>query len=684
MSTAKKEDESARDQESRVSEQPTTGSTGETTATAGESALLTEVTSLLRSLRSSGQSSEQRGPAVRVAYVKKLDPTENTSYLLDGGATHPLRQCRNRAEWNAATPTVVNPALGEATLRQKENGAFLTEEQVQPIIPVQDLTNDRGESDLGGWCVPHDAARLQVGRLHGSGLSLRWGSGRKKADGAGRRDAYKTSSVEECATPAKRGGHIRGREEFAVLLQPLPGRPAVHRWEGDWVCRLPHIKTSMEQEGTEENWRGLVSDPAPLQREEQGEMERVGVWWACGARGYCKHSGALCGCGTWGRSPQPAPHGLPGELGETRSAGYADRRAPVPYSQCGEVERRRRSKGSQRKRKRDTLGAESQYGPMSRTNATATVHCGSRCVGWPCWGRTETPRWRPWLSNRKIRRSGKRSSDRVRSLGSPPTWRGQKRGWPKRLHHCPRSGLTGHGGAWLLQADDSAHARGRDEAVGWSAGGAGHDAGLARLPQGQDEWGEDGGRMGSRALWPHQDGYQKEMGPIEMEVHRRQSKKGSTTTNGTRTGQSRGVGKWSPAGWEGSGSDVGCPLPCRSRTLPSRLCRVLGSCRKRPTQESRPASISIHVVVGPDGSVCREPWSGATVCTVWIGDGGDYSYKRRVAGGTRTTRAWGPSSTFSETCTPAVARGGCGPGRRGGRLGSSGGSLGRTTYRGWD
>ena len=140
MSTAKKEDESARDLENRGSEQPTTGSTGETTATAGESALLTEVTSLLRSLRSSGQGSGQRGPAVRVAYVKKLDPTENTSYLLDGGATHPLRQCRNRAEWNAATPTVVNLALGEATLRQKENGTLLTEEHVQPIIPVQDLT----------------------------------------------------------------------------------------------------------------------------------------------------------------------------------------------------------------------------------------------------------------------------------------------------------------------------------------------------------------------------------------------------------------------------------------------------------------------------------------------------------------------------------------------------------------
>jgi len=35
---------------------------------------------------------------------------------------------------------VVNLALGEATLRQKENGALLTEEHVQPIIPAQDLT----------------------------------------------------------------------------------------------------------------------------------------------------------------------------------------------------------------------------------------------------------------------------------------------------------------------------------------------------------------------------------------------------------------------------------------------------------------------------------------------------------------------------------------------------------------
>ena len=47
-------------------------------------------------------------------------------------------------------------------------------------------------------------ARLQAGRLHGPGLSLCWCSGRKKADGAGRGDAHKTSSVAKCARAGKR------------------------------------------------------------------------------------------------------------------------------------------------------------------------------------------------------------------------------------------------------------------------------------------------------------------------------------------------------------------------------------------------------------------------------------------------------------------------------------------------
>ena len=112
------------------------GSTGETT---NEAALLTEVTSLLRSLRGTG-GPRSNNPAVKVAYVRKLDPHENTSYLLDGGATNPLRQCRSQAEWDSATPTVVNLALGEASLRQKDNGTLLTKGRIQPIIPVQDLT----------------------------------------------------------------------------------------------------------------------------------------------------------------------------------------------------------------------------------------------------------------------------------------------------------------------------------------------------------------------------------------------------------------------------------------------------------------------------------------------------------------------------------------------------------------
>ncbi len=80
-------DKTEREAPSKQLETTTTGSTGTSPEqpTTGETELLSEVTSLLRSLRA---------PQLKVAYVKKLDPHETTSYLLDGGATNPLRQHR--------------------------------------------------------------------------------------------------------------------------------------------------------------------------------------------------------------------------------------------------------------------------------------------------------------------------------------------------------------------------------------------------------------------------------------------------------------------------------------------------------------------------------------------------------------------------------------------------------------
>ena len=178
-------DKTEREAPSKQMETTTTGSTGTSPEqpTTGETELLSEVTSLLRSLRA---------PQLKVAYVKKLDPNETTSYLLDGGATNPLRQCRSKAEWDAATPTVVNLALGEVTLRQKDNGTLLTQGRIQPIIPVQDLTMI-GVKVI--WQEGQCHMELQGSKL---GVYMDQGyNGRTKAYGAGGRDAHKEVGFED-------------------------------------------------------------------------------------------------------------------------------------------------------------------------------------------------------------------------------------------------------------------------------------------------------------------------------------------------------------------------------------------------------------------------------------------------------------------------------------------------------
>ena len=55
--------------------------------------------------------------------------------LLDGGATHPLRQATEQ-EWQQATPTRVALAVGTQDLRMSPLGTVLTQEQASPICPL--------------------------------------------------------------------------------------------------------------------------------------------------------------------------------------------------------------------------------------------------------------------------------------------------------------------------------------------------------------------------------------------------------------------------------------------------------------------------------------------------------------------------------------------------------------------
>ena len=107
------------------------GTVNNASGSTGETALITEVTSLLRSLRA---------PQLRAVYVKKVDATNDGSYLLDGGATNCLRTVKNETEWQQGTPVEVNSTMGTVKLRQLPCGTLVTREATQAIIPLNDLT----------------------------------------------------------------------------------------------------------------------------------------------------------------------------------------------------------------------------------------------------------------------------------------------------------------------------------------------------------------------------------------------------------------------------------------------------------------------------------------------------------------------------------------------------------------
>ena len=138
-------------QPSEVNQETTNGNTGATSTTTetpstttvkaeetppatGETSLVSEVTSLLRSLRAEA--------SVKVCGIRRLQPSDQVSVLLDGGATHCLRTCENDREWRASSDIEVSLAEGSKVMKQCPiTKTLLTKERVQPIIPVSMVTS---------------------------------------------------------------------------------------------------------------------------------------------------------------------------------------------------------------------------------------------------------------------------------------------------------------------------------------------------------------------------------------------------------------------------------------------------------------------------------------------------------------------------------------------------------------
>lgn len=108
--------------------------TGESRVDGGAGELLTEVTSLLKSLR-------LQPPQLRAYQLKKIDGVGSKATLLDGGATHCLRKTENEKEWEESLPVKVQLASGEASMRMHpKKKTLLVNQEVQNIIPVSKMT----------------------------------------------------------------------------------------------------------------------------------------------------------------------------------------------------------------------------------------------------------------------------------------------------------------------------------------------------------------------------------------------------------------------------------------------------------------------------------------------------------------------------------------------------------------
>eukprot|EP00435_Cladocopium_sp_Y103_P019170 s4393_g4.t1 len=125
----------------------------ETTTGATEAALITEVTSLLRSIRL------QEEPRIKMINMRSLTKEEGHT-LLDGGATHCLRRKENEKEWKMAKEVSVKLAAGEVKMRQCEDtGTLLVEDHIQAIIPVNKTTQL-------GYVVHWDRDRCRIEHIN--------------------------------------------------------------------------------------------------------------------------------------------------------------------------------------------------------------------------------------------------------------------------------------------------------------------------------------------------------------------------------------------------------------------------------------------------------------------------------------------------------------------------------------
>lgn len=120
----------------------------------GQEALMSEVTSLLRSIRVQGE-----GPSVKAVKVRSIHHGREHT-LIDGGATHCMRTKRNEEEWKSAKEVIVKLAEGEAKMKQcLDTNTLITEKEVQAIVPMSKVTEV-------GYVVKWDRDECRIEHAH--------------------------------------------------------------------------------------------------------------------------------------------------------------------------------------------------------------------------------------------------------------------------------------------------------------------------------------------------------------------------------------------------------------------------------------------------------------------------------------------------------------------------------------
>lgn len=182
----------------------------------GVKELISEAASLLKSLRA---------PSVKMAQVRSLEG-DHSRTLLDGGATHILRQTSSPEEFQSAIPTVVELASGSITLRQLPTGTLLTDFPTQTIIPL-------GKLVAAGYHVQWDSEGFCLRDRGGAQINVKLEANCPTVTNEVGKELIKILESKEKEV----------QERIRALKANEPGtlKPKIWRWISDFKRRFPEV-----------------------------------------------------------------------------------------------------------------------------------------------------------------------------------------------------------------------------------------------------------------------------------------------------------------------------------------------------------------------------------------------------------------------------------------------------------